>query len=431
LKTSESDESEKPARKMQILIAQMSTSFNQVLIQIASVPLFIHYFSYRDYAIWLIAFNIAQFSSILDLGTLTSSQNAFQLLGQQARNAEIRRRVFEVNLILAVTFLVYFIASVIFISNSEVHTSFALIAILLFSNYIQSLIGIYEGLTRVQRLFTKGILTSNLLRFCEFIGLSLGIVLFSPNLVYAALTSLVIKSIVFVVIWKTNAATNTFISFGKFHFTDFVSLISEGFPFLLSKMADWIFISGTIIVLSKHFSDSEIVYFVLIRTFFRQGIQIAILFGSAFVYSTADAWAKRDNRKMKIIVWQITKVQALTVTGSSVAYLVVGNFFFLKWTSGEFSLTSEITTIGVIYSLFLVINQSIRTFYSSINLNRVVSRVSFAFAAMQLLALSSDSLIRDSEMAFIALASTEFLILIVTWLFSRGHMQTFSPSRGF
>ena len=405
---------EKPQERVKIFFALTSSSVNQLLIQFASVPLFLRYFSHREYAIWLIASSIAQFSSLLDLGTVTSSQNTFQMLSYQTQSKVIHSRILQLNFILAITFVCYGFASIVYSSKKDLKTSIVLIAILLMSNYLQAIVGIYEGLTRAQRKFSKGILSANGLKLFDFLGLSLGILLFSPNLIGAALTSLGVKFSFFFFLILRSSSTQQFFTFGRIKFFDLRNLLAEGFPFLLSKLADWLFVSGAVIVLSTHFKPSMIVFFVLLRTFFRQNLQISILIGSSFAYSSADAWARKDLNRMKTIVQNLFKIQVAIILVFILLNVLGSSHIFLKWTHNEFALNSRFLLIGIIYSSIVVINQSIRNFFNSINLNRVVSRIYFIFSILQLIALRTNSIVSGPESAFIALAITEILILGVT-----------------
>lgn len=408
------------SQKIKIFFSLTSSNIVQLLIQIASVPIFLKFFSHQEYATWLIALSLSQFSSLLDLGTLTASQNSFQVMGLQNRSKEIQSRVLQLNFILAATFVIYSIACLLYTINGNLNVSFSLVAILLLSNYLQAIVGIYEGLTRVQRLFSKGILTSNALRFFEFLGLMLGILLFSPNLISAALTSLAIKLLLFSLVVIKSSPNVKFFTIGRFKLHDLKNVLIEGFPFLLSKLADWLFVSGTLIVLATHFQPSMIIFFALLRTFFRQSIQISILVGSTYAYSSADAWARKDITRLKTIARKLFKIQLLIIVLFVLLYLFIGNFCFSKWTGGAFVLNPKYLLIGILYSSLLVMNQSIRNFFNSINSNRILSRITLIFSIFQLIFLGSSSMVNNPESAFKVLVIIEFFLIGVTFFIIPG-----------
>ena len=66
---------------------------SQFFIQMLTIPLFLHYLTIQQYAVWVVSINLAQLANFSDLGTITASQNYFPYLKNQGKFNEITKRI--------------------------------------------------------------------------------------------------------------------------------------------------------------------------------------------------------------------------------------------------------------------------------------------------------------------------------------------------
>ena len=120
------------------LIALSTGTVQQTLIQIVSIPIFLSVFRTERYAEWLIAFNIAQFTMLLDFGTITSSQNSFKFLNANGQKDIIYKRVKQISNLILLTFFGYIVLLILVHEIYQLSFYLSLTAIFIFSNLLQS-----------------------------------------------------------------------------------------------------------------------------------------------------------------------------------------------------------------------------------------------------------------------------------------------------
>jgi O-antigen/teichoic acid export membrane protein len=102
------------------IIAALSTSTGiQVAIQIVSIPIFIRHFDVTQYSIWLVATNLAQISTLLDLGSLSSIQNRFTYLNKLNDESKIREIIAQFWNVIALTHLVAIVSGIVLMIISD------------------------------------------------------------------------------------------------------------------------------------------------------------------------------------------------------------------------------------------------------------------------------------------------------------------------
>lgn len=172
---------------------------SQIITQIISVPIFLHFWSLESYAIWLIAVNLSQFTGILDLGMITANQNRFPKLALDGNSREIRERQSST---LTVFILNNFVFGFLYLVFGEIFgkpVPAILFIIFILISGVQSLFGMMEASLRIEGKISLGLNLSNSSRIIEFLSTLIGISIFNENLCMVALTSLLFKTIYFVI----------------------------------------------------------------------------------------------------------------------------------------------------------------------------------------------------------------------------------------
>jgi len=357
------------------IIALGTGATYQTITQLVSIPILLSVFHIEKYAEWLIAFNIAAFTMLLDFGTITSTQNSFKFLNARNKKDEVNRRVKQISNLLLLAFLGYlvFLTCVHQISSSSFNLS--LTAMFVLSNLFQSYFGLLESLTRMDSKTALGIYSSTALRMAEFIGTMIGLLLFPRSLIGVALCGIVIKCIFFVLIIIRLRSRYNFIQIGKIDLTLVIQNIREGAAFLVLKSSEWILISGTVIVLHGKISSSNLVLFISARTFFRLGLQLTSLITLAYGYEMTSCWALNDYSGMLRLIRKSSRVSAVLSFIGFILYTTIGMNLFSIWMHSKLELSHEIVLWGAFYTLLLSISQNQKTKFNSINLNSLLSLV--------------------------------------------------------
>jgi O-antigen/teichoic acid export membrane protein len=405
-----------------VLIALSANTGIQILIQILSVPLFLHFYSVQQYSLWLVALNIAQISSLVDIGIISSSQNIFVYLARRKRIDEIKSRIEQFWLVFALnTCLILF---VVLILNIFYEIPLMLTLIFFCSNCLGIFFGLYEALARIDFLIAKGLRTGNVLRLSEFAGYFLGLIFFKDSLMIVAMIGTGIKFLVFMILYSKIEQKNRFIYFGQIDKKLILASAREGFPFLITRISDYLMLSGVILLLHSRISAAELIAFSALRTFFRVSLQLTSLVNHTFAYEMSEAWAKNNYVHMKRLIRSSGIATWLFTSFFFVIYLFFGRHLFQYWTQSKISVEISIYIIGSFYAMILSLNQSQKTKYNAVNLNSKVSGILLIMAIIQLFVIVIIDTNIEINILFLSMLSNEIICLLLIKIFTKGSISS-------
>ena len=364
------------------LLALVTSTASQIIIQIISLPLFLAYLTIEKYAIWLLAYNVAQLTGLLDFGSIAYSQNKLSYLNAQRKVTEIDSHLKQIINILVLNFTLFLLMIFLLQFSGNEKFSAPLITVFVCSNLLQSLWGLLEALTRFDSKITIGLYTSNALRLGEFFGTTVGLFIFSNNLINVALVSLMFKTIIFLLMLRQLYPKYRFLKVGLINWNQIIAIGMGGIPFFLTKIADFITLSGLLIVLHGKISTNEFVLFVASRTFFRLGLQVTSLVAHSYSYEMTSSWVSRDLNKMKSLIKNSNRINIILTTIGIFIYTLVGQNLFAYWVNKKIEMNSLIILWGACYSFILSINQNQKTKFYAVNHSFLVSVIQIAYSIL-------------------------------------------------
>lgn len=405
--------------------AYATTSINQILIQIITVPIFILKTDLETFAAWLIAYNFALLTTVLDFGQVTASQNSFRKLALQNMKHQILERTKYLNTFTAITYASYFVVLCTISDLLPKNLSMLLCGIFVYLNLLQTIFGVFEAQTRANGTPTLGIYSSNILRLSEFLGVLVGLLLFSDSLPSIAICAALSKTFVFLAILLRQRKHYSVITFGISSRSCFCLSIKEGTPFLLNKISDWLIVSGVVIAIESKISSFELVLFVASRTFFRLGWQLSSIISSSHSIKMTSAWAEdkiNEFNKLRIRNLKITLIISLI---GSVFYLTIGKTLFEYWTRNNLQLDPDLLHIGLTYSLVLSISHAQKSTFNSINRNLLNSIISLISATLVNLTIWYSQVAQSLGDVYILLVIVEFISMVSILLLGRRTLQKY------
>ena len=398
------------------------------MIQIVSIPLLLTFFKVETYAIWLLSYNIAQISGLLDFGSIAYSQHKLSDLNAQRRIPEIESHLKQVINILALNF-VFFLGVITLIEILRIkNLNTPLISIFVCLFFLQSLWGLLEALTRFDSKISTGLYTSNALRLGEFLGTMIGVILFSDSLIEVGLVTLFLKLMTFVFLLRKLASRYRFLIFGRVNLSHIVSILKGSFPFFLIKMADTIYLSGFLIVLHGKVSNGQFVLFVALRTFFRLGLQVTSLISHSYAYEMSSIWVKRDLKSMQNLISSSNKVNFLFSCAGFFAYFLFGKYLFMLWVDTNIFFDNKLIACGACYSFILSLSQNQKTKFYAINHGLLISIIQIAFSSTLVLFISLSSFHFSVIDLFILLSIFELFCFITVAVTTRDSIQHYFES---
>lgn len=400
-------------------LALTAGTANQLLIQIFTVPIFLLRVDPGTYATWLVAYNIALFTTMLDFGQITASQNSFHLLATRHQNDVIRNRTSQISSFIAISFVLYFFALVVFGIVLHLSYSIPLCGIFILLNFIQSYFGLVEATARAYGRTGLGIYISNLLRFSEFLGIIFGLIVFPNSLVMVAVCALTLKVLVLLMTSQLLGNKLQIIRFVIPRITTLKRTLREGLPFLTYKASEWLLVSGTAILLQSRTSPEIFILFITSRTFFRLGWQIASLISSTYALEMSAAWGRNDLHGTRQLARRSLIATASCGMFGNLVYFYQGNTIYNLWTHNQIQLGKYLLLLGTLYSFLISFSYAQKAIFHAINKNLRVSLISIGFAILVNVIIYVMNSPITIDAIYLILVSAEFISIPIIYLISR------------
>lgn len=309
-------------------LALSANSLTLTLIQITSIPLFLHYLTFESYAIWIVTSSIAQFAGLLDFGMVAASQNSFSLLKARKKKYEVSNTVIQIfNLQISAVILFNI---VIFVAErlNILRIDYLLLFVFTLSLLVQSYFGILEATTQMNSKVHEGILASTLGRLFEYLGIIIGCIFLGHSLALVASLGLMLKMLFLIYVIPKFETRIRILKYGSWEMRLLLKSLREGIPYLVIKLTDFLVFSGVLLVLQLTLNPTDLILFASCRTFFRVGLQFTGLINHSYAYEMTKAWSLNDYTKMKRLMHISGKLTILISLAFAALYLVFGEYIF-------------------------------------------------------------------------------------------------------
>lgn len=383
-------------RILSVLGANLFGQIITIIIQVISVPLFLHFWGTKLYGEWIILTALPSYLIVSGTGIGYVAGNTMQknIASNQINNAlSAFQSAWIVTLGLSLLLLLIIIPTVLYLPLLKwlnivyVLPHSAILTLIIFTFYISLSLQteLFNGVYRANQKFARGIMILNILRLIEFIG-TVSIIIAGGKFVAVSITLLTAR--IFGIIWILRDLRNiSWIRFGVKHSTttliksELVSTLSFlGFPLGHACM-----IQGMTTVIGIRLGPGAVVIFSAVRTmtgFIKQ-------FASSIYYSI---WPELTNTlstgNFKIAknihrnAFQFTLLFALL---TSLGLYMLGAWIFNIWTNGKlkfentFFLLMLVSTIpntlwmmSSYVSISINKHSSIAIFYSSLAFSSMI-----------------------------------------------------------
>lgn len=405
------------------IVALSTNTLTITLIQLTTVPIFLHYLSFDTYALWIVTSSIAQITSLLDFGMVAAAQNSFSFQRNRTEDFDLHNSVTQIFNLQIAAVIVFDLGILIADSMHIVRVDCLLLAIMSLSQIVQSYFGIFEATSQMNSKVHEGIHASSLSRLLEYLGIIFGCVFLSRSLTLIALTGLILKVLFLIRLTPKFGSSIRLFKVGSWNLDLLYASLRGGVPYLIIKLTDYLIFSGAFLVVQSRVSSSEFILFSTCRTFFRIGLQLTGLINHSFAYEMTKAWSLNNYARMKELIVRSRKITLLLTNLIAIGYLFFGRLIFSIWTHWSMEISLSVLIAGTCYSSICSVNQSQKTNYNAINANSKVSGILLSFALFQLLCLSfwPHDLVIASLFYFLFLF--EFLTSITIFFFARNDLK--------
>ena len=410
-------------------LALSANTLTLTLIQITTIPVFLHYLTFESYAIWIITLSIAQFAGLLDFGMVAASQNSFSFLKARKKKYDVSKTVIQI-FNLQISAVILFNVVIFFAERLNIlRIDCVLLFVFTLSLLVQSYFGILEATTQMNSKVYQGIHASTLGRLFEYLGIVIGCFFLGQSLVLVASLGLMLKILFLIFMIPRFEAKIRILKYGSWEMRLLLKSLREGIPYLVIKLTDFLVFSGVLLVLQSRLNPTDLILFASCRTFFRVGLQFTGLINHSYAYEMTRAWSLNDYTKMKHLMKISGRVTILISLAFASLYIIFGEDIFSIWTQGSMELYLSVLLVGTCYSTICSINQSQKSNYNSVNANSKVSQILLIFAIFQLLFLTFQLDKPTIEELFFCLFLFELLITIAIPFFARNDLDSKFLSR--
>ncbi len=319
-----------------------------VTIQLASVPLFLHYWGVELYGEWLILSAIPAYLSLSDVGFTTVAANDMTMRvakGDQQGALVVYQSIWI--FITAVTLLVGIVLGYLIFSFSVnelfsiSHISSGQTPQILLVLMLYSILGVHSGLLssgfRAVGRYAYGIVMSNSIRLVEWL-LSMLMLVISGNALYMAMALLIVRFFGLLALWLVLRVQAPWLNLGynSASVQKVRELTKPAFAFTVFPLGFALSIQGMVLVIGMLLGPVAVTIFSAYRTLSRVLVQVTAMFyqslspeiSAAYATGKMDIVFQLHRRGSSVIFW--------LALASIVIYGLVGEWVIGVWTHHTF-----------------------------------------------------------------------------------------------
>jgi len=336
--------------KKRLIKGLFANGFGQavnVVIQLASVPLFLSCWGVGLYGEWLVLSAIPVYLSMSDLGFGAVAANEMTMLvAKEARNAalEVFQSVFILIFLLSAALAIMFFAVSLYlpwdtffhfynIGHAEISKVFFLLALHVLLGLQISLI---EAGFRSDGNYAIGVFSIAMLRLLESLVM-FGFVLFGGGVVAAALSFLIVRVIGIIVLRLFLKKLSPWITFSYkgASYSHIKRLAGPAISFMGFPLGNALSMQGMIMVVGANLGASSVVVFSIMRTVSRVALQGMGIINSSFWPELSVAFGKGDIALARKLHRLSCQMSFWISTVSIVCLFVLGGAIIQIWTQGK------------------------------------------------------------------------------------------------
>jgi O-antigen/teichoic acid export membrane protein len=325
-------------------------------IQLASLPLFLHYWDTDTYGTWLMLSAIPAYISMADIGMVAAAGNKMTIaMGRD--DPHEANRVFQsaqlFMLAVCASLAVILVASVAFLpipGLEDVDRKIALSALLL-GVLVGLFCGLAEAAFKATNRYAIGTLLGNFVRLAEWIGLIIGLVTFG-TFAAMALVSLAFRTIGTVLLILLSRNANEGLHWGTSHAdrAETREMLKPAFSFMVFPVANAFSFQGVTLIAGAVLGPTAVAIFNTYRTVARLCVQVTAIFSYALWPEFSRLFGKGGPATVAP-AYRRTLVlgAAISITLATIVYFI-SPFLLEIWTKGKIEFLPDLMSLMLLYA---------------------------------------------------------------------------------
>ena len=370
-----------------------------VLIQLVSVPLFIHYWGINVYGEWLILSTLPAYLSMSDFGLGAVAGNSMVI--KTAQNDQegalaIYRSVSAFNAMMSLFILAVSILLLLSVDINRclgiqhIPTSQVKLAILLMT--LQILVGLQNSVLgagyRSEGRYAEGTTLSNTSRLIEW-GLGMLMLVFGGGIVAVAGSGLAGRVLGYVITYirllKLNQDFSFSISQGDREIIK--EMLKPGLAFQAFPLGNALSIQGITLLIGSMLGSVAVAQFSVVRTVSRVLVQVVTVFNQATWPEISRAYGAGDLSLARKLHVDGSRFALLIGTACVAGFLPIGGWVFHTWLGKSFSLPFTTFSLLLMAALINITSQASWVVLMATNHHQRFA-VFFIFSSCMAIALS-------------------------------------------
>lgn len=321
--------------------ANLFAQFVTVAIQLAQVPVFIHYLGVSRYGEWLLISTIPAYFALSDVGIVAVAGNQMTMLAAEGRLSEAAA-TFRAALMstLGVVLMVQAVvtAVVFYVPTAEIWSADtgSALAVLVFCSLLSVLSGLVEGVFRASGQYAKGVFLVNSVRAAEFGGAVCGLIL-SSRFLYIAIGMAVVRTLCLLalVLFCKRSFPSYRWRFSSADLNKARELVRPGVYFLAFPAGNAISLQGTSMLVGFYSGPVALAIFSTCRTYSRVLVQMVTVFSKTLWPEFSAMYARMEFSRLNAMVKRATFALVIMSSLAALGLFSVSEWILSKWTHGQ------------------------------------------------------------------------------------------------
>jgi O-antigen/teichoic acid export membrane protein len=398
-------------------------------IQLASLPLFLHYWDASTYGTWLMLSAIPAYLSMADVGMVTAVGNKMTIAMGAGDHLSANRLFQSAQLFMTMVcgaIAIVVVPVILFSPLPWVQNFDQRVALMALS--LGVLLALFSGLSEAifksTQRYAIGTLLSNIVRVGEWLGLMLGLILFG-SFAAVALGGLLMRLIGTVLTAKLAGSGKHDIHWGikAAAKQEIQEMVKPAASFMAFPLANAISFQGMTLLVGAFFGPASVAVFNTYRTIARLAVQVTAIFSHAMwpefsrLFGLGGVAAVQSIYKRSIFLGLL---QSLVL---SVVLYYVSPFLLKIWTHGAIEFMPSLMMLMLLYAAIGGMWHIPRVFLMATNQHTDLAYCSLIAGIMSVGLAWLIGIRYDLQGAVIAMLVSESFIAVICAMLARRSMQ--------
>jgi O-antigen/teichoic acid export membrane protein len=311
-----------------------------VLIQLASLPLFLSHWSLATYGTWLVLSALPAYLSMADVGMVSTAGNRMTMAMGQGDVAQAQRVFHSASVFMLIscgglallTLPVALWAPVPGLSNTDERVA---VAALVGGVLLALLGGLAEAVFRATNRYAVGTSCGTLIRLCEWLGSIAGLLGWG-SFSAVALCGLAVRfgGVALTAWFSAREAQGLRWGWQDAHLSEVKAMIKPALSFMLFPLANAVSFQGVTLLVGQQFGVAVVAVFNTYRTLSRVAVQVTGVFGHAMWAEFSRLFGQGGARAVGPLYMRSAWLGLGVSVLLSVALYGVGPWLLQWWTHG-------------------------------------------------------------------------------------------------